>query len=251
MVRFYLDRGASPSWRSTPRRSTSTPTAPFFPISEPPEYAGDLAREIGLYYTTGMVEDHTGLNNERISEEAFLDQCEIAWREREAMMLARARVVRRRAVLLPVRHARPHPAPVLAISASPTTRPTAARPPTPTSPRSSTTPTAAATRSSARRSSTPTTETLFIALSDHGFNSFRRGVASEHVALRHGFLALKDGIRPGEEAGDLLRQVDWGRTRAYALGLSGIYLNLKGREEQGIVPPEEAEAVKADAGARA
>ena len=34
-----------------------------------------------------MVEDHTGLNNERISESAFLDQCAIAWREREAMML--------------------------------------------------------------------------------------------------------------------------------------------------------------------
>src|SRR5262249_20947385 len=63
------------------------PDAPFFPISEPPEYAGDLAHAIGLYSTTGMVEDHTGLNNERISEAAFLDQCELVWREREAMML--------------------------------------------------------------------------------------------------------------------------------------------------------------------
>ena len=34
-------------------------------------------------------------------------------------------------------------------------------------------------------------------------------------------------------AGELLRQVDWGRTRAYALGLSGIYLNMKGREDAG------------------
>ena len=34
-----------------------------------------------------MVEDHAGLNNERISEQTFLDQCEIVWREREAMML--------------------------------------------------------------------------------------------------------------------------------------------------------------------
>ena len=44
------------------------PDSPLFPISDPPEYAGDLAREIGLFYTTGMVEDHAGLNNERISE---------------------------------------------------------------------------------------------------------------------------------------------------------------------------------------
>src|SRR5262249_162028 len=33
------------------------PAAPFFPISDPPEYAGDLAEHIGLFYTTGMVED--------------------------------------------------------------------------------------------------------------------------------------------------------------------------------------------------
>src|SRR5262249_28802767 len=38
----------------------------------------------------------------------------------------------------------------------------------------------------------------------------------------------------------------WGRTRAYSLGLSGIYLNLKGREEQGIVQPGEADALTAD-----
>ena len=44
------------------------PQSPLFPISDPPEYADDLAQRIGLYYTTGMVEDHAGLNNERISE---------------------------------------------------------------------------------------------------------------------------------------------------------------------------------------
>jgi len=40
-------------------------------------------------------------------------------------------------------------------------------------------------------------------------------------------------------------QMDWSRTQAYALGTMGnIYLNLKGREPQGIVEPgEEAEAV--------
>jgi predicted AlkP superfamily phosphohydrolase/phosphomutase len=88
-------------------------------------------------------------------------------------------------------------------------------------------------------------DTLLIALSDHGFNSFRRGVHLNTWLHDQGLLALKGGVRPGEEAGDLLRQVDWGRTRAYAVGLGGIYLNLKGREEQGIVAADEAEAVKA------
>src|SRR5262249_7143063 len=88
-------------------------------------------------------------------------------------------------------------------------------------------------------------QTLVIAMSDHGFNGFRRGVHLNSWLLDQGLLALKPGIRPGEEAGDLLRQVDWSRTRAYALGLSGLYLNLQGREEQGIVRPEEVEGTPA------
>ena len=54
-------------------------------------------------------------------------------------------------------------------------------------------------------------------------------------------MTLKSGIEPGEAAGDFLRQVDWARTKAYAIGLSGIYLNVKGREAQGIVPNDDAE----------
>jgi predicted AlkP superfamily phosphohydrolase/phosphomutase len=59
-----------------------------------------------------------------------------------------------------------------------------------------------------------------------------------------GLLVLRDGVAPGEQAGELLRQVDWSQTRAYALGLSGIYLNLQGREAHGIVPPDQAETLK-------
>src|SRR5262249_38898913 len=66
------------------------------------------------------------------------------------------------------------------------------------------------------------------------------------VLLDSGFLALKPGIEPGEGAGDMLRHIDWTRTQAYAIGLSGIYLNLKGREAEGIVPEENATSVKAE-----
>jgi predicted AlkP superfamily phosphohydrolase/phosphomutase len=37
--------------------------------------------------------------------------------------------------------------------------------------------------------------------------------------------------------------MDWSQTRAYGLGLGMVYVNQKGREGQGIVPPEEARAV--------
>jgi predicted AlkP superfamily phosphohydrolase/phosphomutase len=39
--------------------------------------------------------------------------------------------------------------------------------------------------------------------------------------------------------------VDWSRTKAYGLGLNGLYLNLQGREVNGVVPPE-ARAALAD-----
>jgi predicted AlkP superfamily phosphohydrolase/phosphomutase len=221
------------------------PDAPFFPISEPPEYAGELAHRIGLYYTTGMVEDHAGLNNERISEGAFLDQCETVWREREAMMFDELESfddglfyclfdTPDRIQHLFWRFGEPdHPANRGAAPDADFT---------------------SVVEDCYRRCDAivgramafANDQTLFIALSDHGFTSFRRGVHLNTWLFDNGFLALRDGARPGETAGDLLRQVDWGRTKAYALGLSGLYLNLKGREEQGIVLPEEAGAVKAD-----
>jgi predicted AlkP superfamily phosphohydrolase/phosphomutase len=86
-------------------------------------------------------------------------------------------------------------------------------------------------------------ETLFVVLSDHGFNSFRRGVHLNSWLHQQGFLALKPGVAPGEEAGDFLKSVDWAGTKAYALGLGSIYLNVKGREGAGIVAPAEAAEV--------
>jgi predicted AlkP superfamily phosphohydrolase/phosphomutase len=88
-------------------------------------------------------------------------------------------------------------------------------------------------------------QTLFVTLSDHGMNSFQRGVHLNTWLHSNGLLSLRAGARPGEEAGDFFHSVDWDRTKAYAVGLGGIYLNLKGREERGVVDGSEAEALKA------
>jgi predicted AlkP superfamily phosphohydrolase/phosphomutase len=40
--------------------------------------------------------------------------------------------------------------------------------------------------------------------------------------------------------------VDWSKTRAYGLGFNGLYLNQTGREGQGIVSPDEVEALEAE-----
>jgi predicted AlkP superfamily phosphohydrolase/phosphomutase len=83
---------------------------------------------------------------------------------------------------------------------------------------------------------------MLMVLSDHGFTSFRRGVNLNAWFLANGYLALKPGTDGSTE---WLRDVDWSRTRAYALGLAGLYLNVKGREAQGIVAPgEEAQRLK-------
>ena len=58
----------------------------------------------------------------------------------------------------------------------------------------------------------------------------------------HGYLALKKGI---SESGDWFQDVDWFRTRAYTMGLNGLYMNIKGREREGTVEAgAEAEALK-------
>ena len=85
---------------------------------------------------------------------------------------------------------------------------------------------------------------VLMVISDHGFSSFRRGVNLNQWLLREGYLALKPGTDGSTE---WLRDVDWSRTRAYALGLTGMFLNLEGREGEGIVKPgADAAALKTE-----
>src|SRR5215203_4649536 len=71
-------------------------------------------------------------------------------------------------------------------------------------------------------------DTLLVVLSDHGFSSFQRGFHLNTWLHDAGLLALKGGVHPGADAGDMLQAVDWTRTRAYALGIGSIYVNVKG-----------------------
>lgn len=81
-----------------------------------------------------------------------------------------------------------------------------------------------------------------LVISDHGFQSFRRGVNLNTWLLQHGLLHLKDGAT---DSGDWFENVDWRRTQAYAFGLAGLYINQKGREAQGVVAAgEETQALK-------
>ncbi len=84
--------------------------------------------------------------------------------------------------------------------------------------------------------------TLLMVVSDHGFKSFARCVNVNAWLHENGYLALKDGKT--ESRSDWFEDVDWSRTRAYTMGLNGLYLNIKGRERYGIVDPSEVDALK-------
>jgi predicted AlkP superfamily phosphohydrolase/phosphomutase len=74
-----------------------------------------------------------------------------------------------------------------------------------------------------------------VVMSDHGFNAFNWGVNLNTWLLEKGYVVLRPGVRP--EQVEYLLGVDWTKTKAYALGLNGLYVNLRGRERQGIVNP--------------
>jgi len=75
-------------------------------------------------------------------------------------------------------------------------------------------------------------ETTLIVMSDHGFSPFYWGINLNSWLVEKGYVRLID---PLDRSSPLYQNVDWTGTQAYALGLNGLYVNLRGRETNGIV----------------
>lgn len=88
---------------------------------------------------------------------------------------------------------------------------------------------------------------LLMIISDHGFHSFRTGFSVNTWLVRNGYLTIKGQTDAAtaftNEDQKYLQGFDWSRTKAYGLGLGMVFLNMKGREGQGIVSREEAPAL--------
>jgi predicted AlkP superfamily phosphohydrolase/phosphomutase len=92
--------------------------------------------------------------------------------------------------------------------------------------------------------------TPVLIVSDHGFHSFRQSVNLNTWLVQEGFMAIQ-GQQPGDKklqdlfgGGTFWENVDWSRTKAYAMGLGQIYLNLRGREGHGIVSASDSPALQ-------
>jgi predicted AlkP superfamily phosphohydrolase/phosphomutase len=76
-------------------------------------------------------------------------------------------------------------------------------------------------------------DTVILVMSDHGFNTFRRGFNLNTWLLREGYHRLKRPWKQEESA--LFDNSDWSKTRAYGVGLNSLYINERGREGEGTV----------------
>ena len=218
------------------------PERPAMPISHPSYYATYLAKKVGPYSTLGLAEDTWALNENVIDDGTFLRQAYDIDHERQTMFFAALDRLREGCVVCVfdatdrIQHMfwryidDGHPA----------------------------------DRRGNGSGHRDAIEQLYrhndaligkvmgqlgdgdflLVISDHGFSAFRRGVNLNNWLHANGYLVLKAGA---DGKAEWLRDVDWPRTKAYALGLTGMFLNLKGRERDGIVAPgAEAAELKAE-----
>jgi predicted AlkP superfamily phosphohydrolase/phosphomutase len=206
--------------------------SPVMPISAPFIYARYLTKRQGPFATLGLAEDTWAVNEHVLGDEHFLQQCLDADREREAMFFDSLDKV-------------PRGLCVVVFDGTDRLQHMFWRDIDPTHPARAEHPVpegrdyidelyrrmdelVGRTMAQCRRE-----DTLLMVISDHGFNGFRRGLDLNRWLEVNGYLAFHEGRR-GEE---FLAGVDWSRTRAFAVGLTGIFVNLRGKFSQGIVEP--------------
>jgi len=220
------------------------PVAPPLPISSPASFAGDLFHRLGYYRTLGWAEATWPLNEGRMDEQTFMEDLYKAFDDRSQVILSRIdarnwdllvgviestdRVQHMMWRLLDSQH--PMYDPALAAKFGDSILRVYRR--------------ADQFVGEVLERIEPATTVLLV--SDHGFHSWRKAVNLNTWLVQQGYMVLQTqgGHEPGEKklddlfgGGEFWENVDWSRTRAYAMGLGQIYFNLRGREARGIVSP--------------
>lgn len=217
------------------------PETPYTPFTEPPSYSAELKQRLGLYKTIGWAYDTHAVRQNDLEEDGFLKDIDdtMSWRDQltldelkrgEFDMLLSAWTSTDRAGHMFWRF-RDEKHPFYKGDAPERWR--------------------TAIEHTYKRADIQTGAVLeqlrdddtLIVFSDHGFGSWRTEFNLNVWLQQNGYLAVDN---PQHADMGFLQGINWGETRAYAVGLSSLYLNLEGRETGGVVKPEEADALTAE-----
>lgn len=274
IVKIYITQ-LSPHFELYVTPINIDPDSPAMPISDPSMFSQYLAKLQGSYATLGLAEDTWALNERMIDETAFLEQTYAIHEEREKMFFNSLKKNRTglTAVVFDATDRIQHMFMRYLDPSNPANRDKD------TEQHANAIRDLYVKMDGllARVQEHVDDKTLLCVISDHGFKQFKRGVNINTWALENGYMKAKvtgsagepasgaealgqadspDGEAcdfggycagvPGETSaiGEYLRGVDWSQSKIYQLGLSGIYINKKGREAEGIVPSSEYKAVK-------
>ena len=238
ICRFFLKQ-VSPVFQLYVTPVNMDPADPALPISTPAIYSHELWEELGFFYTQGIAEDTKALSGGYLDDSEYLSQAHMVLEEH--LRAFREELRRYRAGLF-----------FFYFSSLDLNSHMFWRAMDPAHP--GYTPELAAKYGDAvpafyRQMDVVLGEALekagddatVIVLSDHGFGPYRRSFNLNAWLRDRGYLVLAGG---GATGGNSFQGVDWSRTRAYGLGLNGLYLNLRGRESHGIVEPGAAAALR-------
>lgn len=239
MVRLFVQQ-LHPYLRLYVSPINADPMESAIPISCPEEHSRNLAARLGRFYTQGFPEDTKALSNGLFSDTDFFTQAKIVLAERmaaleyeldnfkEGLLFFYFSTVDQNSHMLLRAMDPSHP---LYDSAAPDEIKNAIR-------------YCYSEMDEMLRFTLSRIgpDTAVYILSDHGFAPFTREVNLSTWLAEGGYTSFTD--RSLEHTTDLYRAVNWRKTKAYVLGINGIYLNLKGREENGSVEPAKAAALK-------
>lgn len=233
--RFYL-KEVRPEFKLYVSPLQISPEKPALPISDPEDWSHELWEHLGFFYTQEQPEDTKALSANVLSGREFWDQAQFVYRERlraldhflagfdRGLLFFYFSSIDQQSHML-WRYMDPaHPGHIeddmLAAGIEANYR--------------------VLDRALGEVVASLDEETTLIVMSDHGFCPFYRGVNLNRWLVDQGYQTLKPGRTTGRE---FFVDVDWSKTQAYAVGLNGLYINMKGREAKGAVDPSEYQAL--------
>jgi predicted AlkP superfamily phosphohydrolase/phosphomutase len=229
ICRFYLQEVA-PNFRLYVTPINIDPSAPAVPLSEPADFTKQITEQVGLHYTTGFQEDHKARSNGVFVDDEFLKQATLVLEERLALF--EYAIDNYDDGLLFFYFSSSDLQSHMFWWNSDDKHPTRSGPE------------AKRYFEHIRRLYQRLdaiigdiydrygSQATILVMSDHGFANFGRQFNLNSWLRDFGYLNPR-------ECSSIMQDCDWSRTRAYGLGINGLYLNLKGRERDGIVEPGE------------